>query len=272
MDLLQLTNIAIKAAYAAGEIIRQHMDDELVIERKTGQTSYAAEVVTDVDLQCDKIIREHLSPISKELDLAILSEETEDDGSRFEKDYFWCIDPLDGTLAFINKQPGFSVSIALIAKDGTPFIGVIYDPSSEIMYSAIKYQGVFKNGAPWEITKTNSYLTYVTDKKLSDTPRASEVKDILHKQAEQLGFEGFEEINGGGSAINGIRVLENGPACLFKFPKEEQGGGCLWDFAAVACFFQELGLPVTNYRGGKLDLNKRDGVFLNTDGVYLGNL
>ena len=48
-----------------------------------------------------------------EFEVGFLSEETEDNGSRFEEDYFWCIDPMDGTLAFINGHPGFSVSIAL---------------------------------------------------------------------------------------------------------------------------------------------------------------
>ncbi|MEZ4955040.1 MAG: inositol monophosphatase family protein [Saprospiraceae bacterium] len=44
---------------------------------------------------------------------------------------------MDGTLAFINKHPGFSVSIALIANDGTPHIGVVYDPSTDTLYQAI---------------------------------------------------------------------------------------------------------------------------------------
>ncbi len=37
---------------------------------------------------------------------------------------------MDGTLAFINGHPGFAVSIALVAQDGTPQIGVVYDPST----------------------------------------------------------------------------------------------------------------------------------------------
>ena len=49
-------------------------------------------------------------------DLALLTEESEDDRSCFEKDYFWCIDPLDGTLPFTRNEAGYSVSIGLVAE------------------------------------------------------------------------------------------------------------------------------------------------------------
>jgi 3'-phosphoadenosine 5'-phosphosulfate (PAPS) 3'-phosphatase len=72
--------------------------------------------------------------------------------------------------------------------------------------------------------------------------------------------------------LNGIHVLENGPACMLKLPKKESGGGSIWDFAATACIFQELGLPATNFEGGRLDLNRKDGTFMNHQGVFYGNL
>jgi 3'-phosphoadenosine 5'-phosphosulfate (PAPS) 3'-phosphatase len=71
--------------------------------------------------------------------------------------------------------------------------------------------------------------------------------------------------------LNAIRVLENGPACMLKFPKKEQGGGSIWDFAATACIFQEVGLSATNFIGGRLDLNRRDSTFMNHEGVLYLN-
>ena len=117
MDVSQLSKIAIKAARAAGKIIQQHMNKTVSVEIKTGGTSYASQVVTAVDKACETAILAHLLPTCDEFDLALLSEETEDDERRFEKAFFWCIDPMDGTLAFINKRSGFSVSIALIANE-----------------------------------------------------------------------------------------------------------------------------------------------------------
>ena len=271
-DLLQLSNIAIKAALAAGKVIQRYMNDDVLVEQKKGGASYASQVVTAVDIECEKVILSHLLPTCDDFDIALLSEETEDDGSRFEEDFFWCIDPMDGTLAFINKQPGFSVSIALIAKDGTPYIGVVFDPSTDTLYHAIKGNGAFKNGSPWKIKHTNDHLTYVTDRKLKDTPGAAEIESLLDEQVKKLGLNGITEIAGAGSVLNGILVLENGPACMLKLPKKENGGGCLWDFAATACIYQELGLHVTNFEGGRLDLNRKDDTFMNQEGVFYANL
>jgi len=271
MDFLQITIIAIKAALSAGKIIQKHMNEDIAVEKKKGGTSHASQVVTAVDKACEKVILYHLLPTCNQFGLALLSEETEDDGSRFEKDFFWCIDPVDGTLAFINKQPGFSVSIALIAKDGTPYIGVVFDPSTDNLYHAIKGNGAFKNGSPWEINNTNNHLTYVTDRKLKDTPRVAEIEKLLNENLERLNLKGIKEIDGAGSVLNGILVLENGPACMLKFPKKEIGGGSVWDFAATACIYQELGLPATNFAGGRLDLNRKENTFMNKEGVFFAN-
>jgi 3'-phosphoadenosine 5'-phosphosulfate (PAPS) 3'-phosphatase len=272
MDLQHLANIAIQAALSAGKIIQKHMNDNVTVEKKEGGSNYASQVVTKVDRECERIILSHLLPTCKTFDIGLLSEETEDDKSRFEKDFFWCIDPLDGTLAFINKHPGFSVAIALIAKDGTPIIGVVFDPSTETLYHAIKGHGSYKNNKPWTIKNTNDYLTYATDKKLIDTPKSSEIQNILNSHKANLKLKGIKELSGAGSILNAILVLENGPACLIKLPKKDIGGGSIWDFAATACIYQELGLPATTFNGEALDLNKKDGTFMNEKGVYYCNL
>lgn len=271
MDLQQLTNIAIKAALAAGKVIQNSMTKDVQIEQKEGGTSYASQVVTKVDLECERVILEHLRPTFKDFDIALLSEETKDDGSRFEKDFFWCIDPMDGTLAFINKYPGFSVSIALVAKDGTPQIGVVFAPSTNNLYHATKNQGAFKNDKLWKLKKSNKYLTYVTDKKLADTPNKSKILEILNDKVSTLGLSEYKEISGAGSVLNAIFVAENTPSCMLKLTKKENGGGSIWDFAATACIFKELGLQATNYEGGTLDLNRKESSFLNHQGVFYAN-
>lgn len=272
MDIIQLSKTAIKAALSAGKIIQQYRHENISVETKKGGESYASQVVTVVDKACETAIFSHLVPTCDQYDLALLSEETEDDGSRLRKDFFWCIDPMDGTLAFINKRPGFSVSIALIAKDGTPYIGVVFDPSTDTLYHAIKGHGAFKNGSPWEIKQDNKHLTYVTDQKLKDTPRSAEIEGLLNGFVEQMNLNGVKEIAGAGSVLNAMLVLENGPACMFKFPKKESGGGSIWDFAATACIYQELGLPATNFKGGRLNLNGKEDTFMNQEGVFYANL
>lgn len=53
----------------------------------------------------------------------------------------------------------------------------------------------------------------------------------------------------------------------FKFPKSQQGGGSVWDYAATARLFEEAGGIVTDIHGGCLDLNRPDSHFMNHRGV-----
>jgi len=271
MDLIKLSTIAIKAAKAAGKIIQDHMGKDIQAVKKEAGNSLASQVVTEVDKKCEETILTLLLPSCTEFDIALLSEETEDDNSRFVKDYFWCIDPIDGTLPFINKRPGFSVSIALIAKDGTPCIGVVFDPSTDTLYHAIKGHGTYKNGNPWDIVNTNKHLSYVTDQKLKDTAHFDIIENHLSEKVKELGLSGIKEISGAGSVLNAILVLENGPALMMKLPKEQKGGGSLWDFGATACLFNELGLTATDYHGNRLDLNREKDCFMNQHGVHFSN-
>ncbi len=268
MNLIPLKEIAIEAALAAGEHIQSYMNESIEFDKKDGGVNYASQVVTKVDKECEDIILSHLLPTCEKHDLALLTEETEDDGSRFEKAYFWCIDPIDGTLAFIKKEPHFSVSIALVSRDGTPVIGVVYDPSTDILYHGAKGSGVFRNDELWEIKCENDYLTFVHDKPLQATHEIDDLVEILNQTVEVQELKRFKVVQGGGSVLNAINVLKNAPACLIKHPKKEVGGGSIWDFAATACLFRELGFRSTNFYGDPLDLNRSDSTFMHHEGVY----
>ncbi len=272
MDLIQLSELAIEAALAAGKHIQQYIGEDVLVENKVAGSGYASQVVTKVDRESEAIILERLLPSCHEFGIALLSEETEDDGGRFEKDFFWCVDPMDGTLAFINRHPGFSVSIALLSRAGVPQIGVVYDPSSETLYHAIKGHGAFKDRQAFELKYSKNQLTYVTDRKLIDTPRFAEIEQLLKEQAEGLGIKEIKEISGSGAVLNAILVLENGPACMLKMPKKAKGGGSIWDYAATVCIYQELALEATNFQGGSLNLNPKGGTFMNKQGVCFKNL
>jgi len=272
MNLLALTSVAISAAKAAGTIITDSRLVEKEVQHKTGGSSYASQVFTEVDKACEEAILSYLRPTCEGDNLALITEETADDGSRLTKDYFWCVDPLDGTLAYINGYAGYAVSIALVAQDGSPVIGVVYDPSRDVVYHAIKGKGVYKNSEPWHIVNTNAHFTYVTDRPLATTPHAAQIKAFLSEQLSMTGTTRLEEMSGAGAVLNAIRVLENGPACMVKLPKAEQGGGSLWDYAATACIYHELGLKATKYSGGPLDLNRADSTYMNHEGVCFVNL
>lgn len=270
-DWEYLKEVAIKAAVAAGALIREKMNHNIAVEHKATGSSYATQVVTAVDKAAEKIIVQHLLPTCTAYDLALLTEESEDNKQRFVKDYFWCIDPLDGTLAFIEKRPDFAVSIGLVSKSGQAVIGVVYDPSRDILYNAIAGQGAFKNGIPWRLAPAQKHLSYITDHTLEKAVGTEKIREIINQKATELGVEKVNLISGGGLVINAIRTAENRPAFMLKLPKPTQGGGSLWDYAAAACICQELGLTVRAFTGEPLDLNKKGDTFLNHQGMYFEN-
>ncbi|MGD8780365.1 MAG: inositol monophosphatase family protein [Ignavibacteria bacterium] len=51
--------------------------------------------------------------------------------------YYWIIDPLDGTLNFLNRIDLFCTAIGII-KNGKPFIGVVFDPVSNEVFFGMK--------------------------------------------------------------------------------------------------------------------------------------
>ena len=106
LDLQFLAESAVVAARTAGRIISRYSNQEIEVAHKDGGHTYASQVVTEVDRKAQDAILEILNPSCDEYDFALLTEESEDDHSRFQKDYFWCIDPLDGTLPFTKKETG----------------------------------------------------------------------------------------------------------------------------------------------------------------------
>ena len=267
MNFTELTEKAVKAASNAGQLIRSYRDKDVNVMQKESGSTLASQVVTEVDRKSQDAILQVLLPTCDELDIALLAEEDEDDRGRLESAYFWCIDPLDGTLPFINGQPGYSVSIGLVAKDGTPLIGVVYDPVHDVLYQATKGQGLRRNNERWLPTQDSQALTFTYDRSFAEDPNFNQVKDELEAYAHSLGLNEFNPIHYGGAVLNACHVLENGPGCHFKFPKSHDGGGSLWDYAATACLYEEGRAVVSDAFGNSLELNRPDSTYMNHRGA-----
>jgi len=269
-DLDDLMQCAMTAAREAGTFIQASAVKGIKVQHKNGGSNIASQVVTEVDLRADALIREALQPTCTRYDLALLTEETTDDKARLQKHAFWSVDPLDGTLAFIESRPGYSVSIGLVARDGTPLIGVVYNPVTDILYSAVRGQGAQRQGSTWRPATTpreGRPFTLVFDRGFDQRDYYARVSAALNELAVRHGFTAVQTLEGDGAAMNALQVLENPPGCYFKFPKPQQGGGSLWDFAASAAIFQECGASVGDFHGRPLELNRADSTFMNHRGV-----
>ena len=267
LDLQSLAETAVAAARSAGRIISQSSNQKIEVEHKDGGHTYASQVVTEVDRKAQDAILEILNSASDEYDFALLTEESEDDHSRFQKDYFWCIDPLDGTLPFTKKEPGYSVSIALVSKCGKPQVGVVYDPVHDVLWEAAIGRGVKKNDQPWMMNSNSDVLTFTYDRSFEKHPERQRVLDGLNSYAQAIGLTKVHATQYGGAVINACHALESAPGCHFKFAKPEEGGGSIWDYAATACLFEQAGASVSDVYGDALDLNRSDSTFMNHRGA-----
>lgn len=271
-DVLKiLCNIAEKASLLAGKIIIEKSSNFKQLKNKENGTTEASSVLTEVDVLSQKIILETLKDTFNKYDLGLLTEESIDNHSRLTKDYFWSIDPMDGTLAFIKGKPGFSVSIALINKKGIPYIGVVYNPVTKDLYSAIKGRGLYKNREQY-IPKRNKKenLTFIHDGSFKKSNWYNKSIEELKKIARSLDYSNLNIIDYGGAVLNAIWVIENSPGVYFKFPKNNKGGGAIWDFASTNLFFNELNnydYKCSDIKGDSVNFNSPETLYFNKTGI-----
>lgn len=271
-SLEQLCELASRAARAAGSVVAERSDvgKRQVTQKQTGGVSLAASVLTEVDRLAQERIVELLAPSREIWDLGLLAEETRDDQSRIDSDAFWCVDPLDGTLPFIEGIPGYAVSIALVSRAGTPLLGVVYEPREARLYSAVRHGGAHRDGRPWRAPVTRPHdrpLIIFADRSCAADRRFREVTAGLARLGGRLGYQGVQLRVGAGAVMNACLTLEHAPACYFKLPKAAPGGGNIWDYAATACIYGEYGASVSDSLGEPLALNNRDTVMMNHCGV-----
>ncbi|SMF48648.1 3'(2'), 5'-bisphosphate nucleotidase [Alteromonadaceae bacterium Bs31] len=275
-ELEQLCDLARQAALAAGRHIASVDRNTLAVEHKAAGCSLASQVVTEVDRHCDHLIKNYLQESCTKYNLALLSEESAEQQdqqvqNRFSQEYFWCVDPLDGTLPFTQGKAGYAVSIALVSQTGTPLLGVVYDPVHEQVISAVKGAGALINGKPIQITErfggSGSTLAVYADNSFKLDERYAATQNSLRNIAADFAADGYSEIYGNGSVKNACALLTAPLACYFKFPKATAGGGSVWDFSASACIVKEAGGWVSNFAGAALDLNRKGSTFMNHQGV-----
>ncbi|MGB0583108.1 MAG: inositol monophosphatase family protein, partial [Limisphaerales bacterium] len=212
MKLELLHSLALTAAKRAGAYVQSMVNRcEDVRVKEAGDTP-ASQVVTEVDLESQRLILETLHESIEEFQLGLLTEESADDSSRFEKDCFWCIDPLDGTLPFINGSPGYSISIALVTREGKSQIGVIHDPGTEQTFHAVSGRGAFLNdvGIHSQYDTKSERLTWLMDSSMKGSAGYSRLLAAIEDLATRENLN-LNIIAHAGAALNGSWVTQHAP-------------------------------------------------------------
>lgn len=278
LPLESLCEQAVEAARVAGQLIQSTDRTRLQRKSKNAGTTAASQLVTELDLRSEKMIREVLQPSCEQWDIGFVGEESaqgvaRDTHERLLKPCYWCVDPLDGTLPFMEDRPGYAVSIALVQRSGVPLIGVVYDPVNATTLHAIRGQGAYQDDSPLvRMPEAPSVLTVFADASLEHHEDYSRLRRILEDCAAESALDKVKLVYGSGAVINAWRVLQTPASCYIKLPRQGEGGGSIWDFAATACIVEEAGGAVSNVSGNALDLNRSDSSFMNHEGVlYASN-
>lgn len=120
----------------AGDIVMNVYSQPIASEIKKD-----ASPVTEADTRAEQWITQALTKLWPEC--PIVAEEAASAGTIPEvQEYFWLVDPLDGTKEFISRNGEFTVNIALI-ENGTPVMGAVLAPALRRLYYGAAGLGAF---------------------------------------------------------------------------------------------------------------------------------
>ena len=232
LDKIELSKI-VAIAKEAGDVIMEIYNQDFEVEYKEDNSP-----LTKADLASNEVIIKAL----KEFNIPIMSEEGKEIPYEDRKDweYYWCIDPIDGTKEFIKKNGEFTVNIALIHKN-TPVLGVVYAPVLNEMYRAKKGEGAFKNNQklPLQVNNNPKQLLKVVASKSHLSKETQEFIDNLETQK-------VEQVSKGSSLK--LCMVAQGEADIYPrlAPTME------WDTAAANAIVIESGKKVYNYHNNEM--------------------
>jgi len=193
-------NIIIRACNKASRALIRDFGE---IENLQVSSKGPGDFVSSADKRTEKTIIEELQKAHS--DYGIITEETGLINKSNTKNR-WVIDPIDGTLNFLNGIPHFAISIGY-EEDNEIKCGVIFDPIKNEMFCAEKGNGAYLN---------NSRIRVSNRKKLVDSLLVTGGPKHSSKNKEKI----FSQY---------INVSKNVHAPIRKF------GSAALDIAYVAC-------------------------------------
>ncbi|UCF16313.1 MAG: inositol monophosphatase [Phycisphaerales bacterium] len=233
-DLSSMLETAIVAARLAGQRAMEEINYiKISVKNST-------ELVTQADRRCQEII---LNRIKENYpDHGFIAEEGEE-GKMFKQTprgreaLWWVIDPIDGTNNFAHRMLFFAVSIAVMHQ-GEPIVGVIFEPATDSMYSAVKGGDAQLNGR--RITASEEAI-----EKFASVGLESHFENGAPDWAREL-MTRTRFRNLGTTALQLAYVAKGSMvATIANTPK-------LWDIAAGAAINEAAGSLVTNWQGQKI--------------------
>ncbi len=196
--------------------------------------------VTDADIQINNYLMDFFSKLTPEF--GWLSEESHDDKSRLHSDYFWCLDPIDGTKSYIDGKPEYTISLALIKKS-QPILGMIINPETNEFFYARKNNGAFCNSKKIVVNKKKklNLCTYaISSSELKKLSKYNFLKDLKVIKMGSIAYK--------------IALVAKGKVDIaISFTKKND-----WDLAAANLILNESGGKVEELFGKEIIYNSED--------------
>lgn len=262
IELLKyLLNNAINAALTAGNGIMRIYN---------GSENYNVNLKSDntIVIEADKVSHETIRKCLAKTRIPLMSEEGRNIlfEERYGWDLYWLVDPIDGTLEFVNKNNEFSICIALM-EENKPLLGVIVAPAFKQLYFATTGRGAYRI----DNLDFSDGVTYDVDELLKKAVKIECCKEMpkeelkilttlsnpnvetermineLHKTYPNLDRRRF------GSALKFCRMAEGAAHLYFRTTPLKD-----WDTAAGEIIAKESGLRVKTLPGTDLAYNKQE--------------
>ena len=229
--------------------------------------------VTQADRSAEALIEKELFDIIP--DIPIVGEEAAESGRLpdiRQAEYFWCVDPLDGTKEFISGSGDFTVNIALI-RNGQPVIGVVYAPYTGEMFAGIAGERkedhhaiMMREDLVGGKETKDKFINVRELKKEGLTVIASKSHVNDEKLEEFLKDYKVAKIAKRGSSLK-ICQIAAGKADLYP----RLGPTCEWDIAAAHGVLKAAGGDIVDMQGKPMTYGHQDRDFLNPKFVALSD-
>lgn len=258
-ELKHLLLTGINATIKAGALIMEvYNSNDFQINLKSDATPLTL---------ADRKAHEEIMAYLMKTRIPVMSEEGRD--LHYEErrgwEYFWLVDPLDGTKEFIKRNGEFTVNIALVF-NGAPIIGIVYVPVIKQLYFAMQSLGSFRiDNIEEEIDSVNKLdkLT-ISENKLPYKPKKRPLTIVVsrsHPSKETQEFidkmrkkQDNIELIARGSSLKICMVAEGNADLYPRYGKTTE-----WDTAAGQAVAEMAGCEVVSLEDGeKIYYNKED--------------
>ena len=224
---------------------------------KVMEKSGHANFCTETDEKIQSFLIDKLGAVLPEAQF--LGEEDGQDvfTSKMKEGFCFVLDPIDGTSNFIYSYRPSVVSIALL-KDGRPYIGVIYNPYDDLMFSAEAGCGAYLGDERIMSADTSLSESLAV---FGTAPYYTELQERTFDIARNL-LPLCVDLRRSGTSAWDMCCVAMG-ICNLYFELKIQ----LWDYAAAALIAKEAGCTVTDTEGKELSYTGFTSVICRARGV-----